>query len=101
MIRTTYARMSRIDSHARVLYLLYQRSFPTPRESYFLYAHSRHQPTHPRFIFYASSGLNFMLAPFMQYLSPVLSRGPSSKTCPRWPWQFAHRTSVRGRKTME
>jgi hypothetical protein len=59
----------------------------------------KNSPSSP--LYAASAGRNLSDTPFMQYLSPVRSRGPSSKTCPRWPWQLAHRTSVRGRNTME
>ena len=38
--------------------------------------------------------LKSILAEFMQYLIPVLSRGPSSKTWPRWASQLLHLTSV-------
>jgi hypothetical protein len=36
----------------------------------------------------------------MQYLFPV-GGGPSSKTCPRWASQTAHRDSVRGMKKID
>ena len=35
----------------------------------------------------------------MQYLSPVVSDGPSGKTWPRWASQLAQRTSVRRMKS--
>ena len=40
------------------------------------------------------SSSNFSDAEFRQYRSPV-GRGPSSKTCPRWPSHRAQRISVR------
>src|SRR5439155_23702967 len=41
---------------------------------------------------YSSS--RFSAAELMQYRRPV-GRGPSGNTCPRWPPQFEHMTSVR------
>src|SRR2546423_3772001 len=41
---------------------------------------------------YSSSRFN--AAELMQYRRPV-GRGPSGKTCPRWPPQLEHMTSVR------
>lgn len=46
---------------------------------------------------HASSGVKCMATPFMQYRWPV-GCGPSLKTCPRWPSQSEHRTSVRTMK---
>src|SRR5262249_46167487 len=40
------------------------------------------------------SSCNFSAAELMQYRCPV-GCGPSGNTCPRWPPQFEHITSVR------
>ena len=43
----------------------------------------------------SSFGTNLSAAPFMQYLSPPLSLGPSSNTCPKCESDIAVLTSVR------
>src|SRR5690554_1257247 len=45
------------------------------------------------FLDYSLLGINFKATPFTQCLLPVVSRGPSLKTWPKWPPQFAQCSS--------
>ena len=56
----------------------------------------RFLPSVTRFLLYCSSfdESSLSAAELIQYRRPVVSRGPSGKTCPRWASQRLQRTSI-------